>query len=49
MHASVFAFHRRCEEFVRSLTPDAIRRFNLNGVYDYGSQLLVNEKGALKT
>jgi len=42
-------FHRRGQEFIQTFTTDDIRRFNLDGAYDYWSQLLSNESGALKT
>jgi len=42
-------FHRRGQEFIDTFTPDDIKKFNLDGAYDYWSQLLANENGTLKT
>jgi len=42
-------FHRRGQEFVNIFTEDDIKRFNLDGAYDYWSQLLANVNGSLKT
>ncbi|MCL1939098.1 MAG: sugar transferase [Desulfovibrionaceae bacterium] len=42
-------FHRRGQEFIDTFTANDIKRFNLDGAYDYWNQLLVNENGALKT
>ena len=42
-------FHRQGQNFINTFTPDDIKRFNLDGAYDYWSQLLANENCALKT
>ena len=42
-------FHRQGQEFIDAFSPADIKRFNLDGAYDYWSQLLANENGALKT
>ncbi len=42
-------FSRDSEAFVRDFGPDDIRRFNLDGAVDYWSQILANQRGAIKT
>ncbi|MCA1985195.1 MAG: sugar transferase [Desulfovibrio sp.] len=42
-------FSRDAEAFVREFDAKAIHRFNLDGAYDYWSQLLANRDGTLKT
>ncbi len=42
-------FSRDGNRFIQTFRPEDIRRFNLDGAYDYWSQLLANEEGKLKT
>lgn len=42
-------FHRNADRFVQNFDLDDIHRFNLDGAFDYWSQLLANRDGHLKT
>lgn len=42
-------FHRDGKKYIENFCKEDIFRFNLDGCYDYWSQLLANEKGLLKT
>ncbi|HYA42159.1 MAG TPA: glycosyltransferase [Syntrophobacteraceae bacterium] len=42
-------FHRNGADYINRFTPVDIHRFNLDGAYDYWSQLLANYQGTMKT
>lgn len=43
------SFHRDADFFIKSFTGNEIRKFNLDGAYDYWGQLLANHERRLKS